>query len=1221
MKNERWEAYKPEIKRLYITEGKSKEKVMKTMELTHGFVASSIQIGLRRNAYESKIQSLQLASLPSTPEGVIVCSPAPPCDLGLQWPEDLPWFSFLRQLSILDVKFDSTPSIQKSWTLGSIGYESDPFRTSIPFDLSLALDPLQGHVYRAVAPLRTIMPVEEREGQHEATAQSLQTASPFSELPVALYMFSNNIQLISYSDERFPLPFHTRRSEFRVLRDILQECKLDDAKNMRNLLAFKDLTAEVIAHKIFRASIEIRDKEMVRIMLEAGMCPNTPLLIDNFRGTALQYVSGIFPPETACDLANILLSHGASTEPMNAEETPLTRAIEYNNTALFKLLVAHGAIPSSQALRMAASRKSWVKIIIDYFEMLYNAGFDLSSTTVDGKTLLGISKDVVLTKWLIDHGCDVNAPQICELQNDSYDWVNHITSPLGIAAADGKLAIMQVLLKAGANIDLPLGLSGSVSPLVLAVYSSDIKSTQFLLDAGADVISADQFKMLHETVRKTLIQRAWHRQDLCLALLLSGAYASRGERLSILDLPMIEAVKASDSDMASYLISLGAPVNPIVMGSSLSAIALAIMNGAIGVISLLKDSGVSISDLFVPSVGGIRTAEYLKSAGWLPEILRLNGARILATAIGRHDETLASFLIGQGVGHDDSNSMVPTLDLPEKELRPIESAIYEDDISLAQLLISHGSHVNESDINMIVSKAVQKDSKSPFMDLLSILEETKSSWSFFLDPETLRKVAPLYIGRRGERVLLEAIKSNDLKLVKMILGAEIGLHHRPSPDEVFLPDDALSLAVNESSCEIISELLTITGADVNRRSNQYGRALPVAIRKKKHSLIKLLIENGANVNIESELNERALQVAVDQNDFFLVKTLVEKGADINAQSNFHETVLHRALLREYSSIAELLIENGADANIQSDFYGTAFHIAANLRNYSVATILIDKGANVNMRFDSGGGVLHMAVKEEDHRLVKFLIENGADVNLQSDYGETVLQTAATQMDYLLVELLIESGADVDIQSDRDGTLLQDAIHRQDYHLAKILIEGGAYLHDPPNPEFGNSPLQMASEQGHTDLVSLLLQKGADPNQSPLYDSGATALQFAAIKGFSEIVHKLIEAGAAVDAPGSILYGRTAIEGAAEWGQINILYFLIKQGSSPTGPNRRQYLRAVNLAEKQGHYPIVRFLKDWIRWTDSDERNYVLEVFDEEEARLIEYDEDDEDEDYEGYEGL
>jgi ankyrin repeat protein len=159
---------------------------------------------------------------------------------------------------------------------------------------------------------------------------------------------------------------------------------------------------------------------------------------------------------------------------------------------------------------------------------------------------------------------------------------------------------------------------------------------------------------------------------------------------------------------------------------------------------------------------------------------------------------------------------------------------------------------------------------------------------------------------------------------------------------------------------------------------------------------------------------------------------------------------------------------------------------------------------------------------------------------------------------------------------------------------------------------------MASEQGQTDLVSLLLEKGADPNQSPLYDSGATALQFAAIMGVPEIVRKLIEAGAAVDAPGSILYGRTAIEGAAEWGQINILYFLVKKGSSPTGSNRRQYLRAVKLAETQGHYPVARFLRDWIRWTDFDELNYAMEVFDDEEASLIKSEEE---QDFEYYEDL
>jgi hypothetical protein len=42
--NESWEAYKPEITRLYMAEGKSKKKVMQIMESTHGFVASYVTL-------------------------------------------------------------------------------------------------------------------------------------------------------------------------------------------------------------------------------------------------------------------------------------------------------------------------------------------------------------------------------------------------------------------------------------------------------------------------------------------------------------------------------------------------------------------------------------------------------------------------------------------------------------------------------------------------------------------------------------------------------------------------------------------------------------------------------------------------------------------------------------------------------------------------------------------------------------------------------------------------------------------------------------------------------------------------------------------------------------------------------------------------------------------------------------------------------------------------
>ena len=149
---------------------------------------------------------------------------------------------------------------------------------------------------------------------------------------------------------------------------------------------------------------------------------------------------------------------------------------------------------------------------------------------------------------------------------------------------------------------------------------------------------------------------------------------------------------------------------------------------------------------------------------------------------------------------------------------------------------------------------------------------------------------------------------------------------------------------------------------------------------------------------------------------------------------------------------------------------------------------------------------------------------------------------------------------------------------------------------------GGTSLQLAVWQGNCDLVDCLLERGADVNHAPADRGGATALQVASLKGYIGIARRLLDAGAAVDAPRAPFFGRTAIEGAAEWCRIDMLQLLLHEGEAPAGPNRRQYIRAVALADRRGHFPIANFLKNWITWTEADAQSYLAQLFDEDEER-------------------
>jgi len=188
------------------------------------------------------------------------------------------------------------------------------------------------------------------------------------------------------------------------------------------------------------------------------------------------------------------------------------------------------------------------------------------------------------------------------------------------------------------------------------------------------------------------------------------------------------------------------------------------------------------------------------------------------------------------------------------------------------------------------------------------------------------------------------------------------------------------------------------------------------------------------------------------------------------------------------------------------------------------------------------------------------------------------------------------------------------------------VEKGELNYDLRYFAHSRTPLQRAVEKGELSIIRLLLAASAKVNAPPAHERGATALQIAAIQGYLGIAKLLLEPDwyvhapvaarktirsqlirdislpndshtcktpmtidkADVNAPRASKQGRTALEGASEHGRIDMIELLLHHGAKTTGTGRRQFVRSIKFAEREGHFVAAGLLRKCREWTAEDE---------------------------------
>jgi hypothetical protein len=108
------------------------------------------------------------------------------------------------------------------------------------------------------------------------------------------------------------------------------------------------------------------------------------------------------------------------------------------------------------------------------------------------------------------------------------------------------------------------------------------------------------------------------------------------------------------------------------------------------------------------------------------------------------------------------------------------------------------------------------------------------------------------------------------------------------------------------------------------------------------------------------------------------------------------------------------------------------------------------------------------------------------------------------------------------------SLICDAAEENNLDILTLLLDAKT---DTEERIAGETPLMLASKNGHVDAVKLLLDRGAQINarnpDTPGSKRGMTALMFAAQQGHNDVVRVLLEHGA--DVTVKTRFGRTALD--------------------------------------------------------------------------------------------
>lgn len=332
-------------------------------------------------------------------------------------------------------------------------------------------------------------------------------------------------------------------------------------------------------------------------------------------------------------------------------------------------------------------------------------------------------------------------------------------------------------------------------------------------------------------------------------------------------------------------------------------------------------------------------------------------------------------------------------------------------------------------------------------------------------------------------------------------------------------------------------------------------------------LVGLVKQHGPNTGMEAHLRSRkdllelALTLDLSAADLSKLRNvdvardaqlktvdiMLAAGADPNIRTHSGHSALFVACQRGASDVVRLLLAAGADATVRPPPAGlTLLYISAFAGHLSAVKILCeDASADPNELTGQFQFSALMPAAQEGHlEVVQYLHSRKADPSLVNSAGNTALWFASKFNRVDVVKYLLEDMHVLpDICGGAASTPLYVSATAGSCDVAIHLLNAGADVN--ASKDNGATPLLVATEHGHIDMVQLLAKNGADPT-AVLNQCQSNVMMIAALHGRAVILRQLIQQFPDVDPLKSNRLGVSPLHAASRQGHMGVIRVLLEE---------------------------------------------------------------------------
>ncbi|CAG9578217.1 unnamed protein product [Danaus chrysippus] len=444
----------------------------------------------------------------------------------------------------------------------------------------------------------------------------------------------------------------------------------------------------------------------------------------------------------------------------------------------------------------------------------------------------------------------------------------------------------------------------------------------------------------------------------------------------------------------------------------------------------------------------------------------------------------------------------------------------------------------------------------------------------------------------GQITKEEVVKpSADKEVVKCLMeyGADVSLHTRQNHETAF---HFCAIAGNN---DVLTEMITdMSATDVSRALNKQNSIgwtpLLIACHRGHMELVNTLLSNHARVDVFDVEGRSALHLAAERGFLQVCDALLTNKAFINSKARNGRTALHLAAMNGYAHLVKFLIrDHNAMIDVLTLKKQTPLHLAAAFGQIEVCKLLLELGANIDATDELGQKPIHAAAQNNFSEVVQLFLQQHPNLVMATTKdGNTCAHIAAIQGSVKVIEELMKfdrTGVISARNKLNESTPLQLAAEGGHADVVRVLVRAGASCTE--ENKAGLTAVHLAAEHGHTNVLDVM--RSTNTLRISSKKLGLTPLHIAAYYGQAETVRELLShvpGTVKSDAPTGVSLvpilgaesGLTPLHLAAYNGNENVVRLLLNSaGVQVDAATNENGYNPLHLACFGGHMSIVGLL--------------------------------------------